>query len=90
MTNKNDDDEVIWMGMEDVLEGGDLDCNDVIFGVVTKLDINYMPDITMPYFTSTINYSPFPWTLAFEDVYRDADFDFNDAAITETQHSSFS
>ena len=79
-----DDDEVIWMGMEDVLEGGDLDCNDVIFGVVTKLDINYMPDITIPYFTSTVNYSPFPWTLAFEDVYRGADFDFNDAVIKLT------
>ena len=76
-----DDNEVIWMGMEDVLEGGDYDCNDVIFGVVTKLDINYMPDIVTPSFTTEGNYNLFPWTLAFEDLYRDADFDFNDAVI---------
>lgn len=76
-----DDDEVIWMGMEDVIEGGDHDCNDVIFGVVTKLDINYMPDIIIPNFSSGLTYNPFPWTLAFEDVNRKADFDFNDAVI---------
>lgn len=79
-----DEGEVIWMGMEDIVEGGDHDCNDVIFGVVTKLDINYMPDIVTPDFLSDINYSPFPWTLAFEDVYRDPDFDFNDAVIKLT------
>ena len=76
-----DDNEVIWMGMEDIVEGGDHDCNDVIFGVVTKLDINYMPDIITPSFSSVYNYKPFPWTLAFEDVNRNADFDFNDAVI---------
>ena len=76
-----DQGEVIWMGMEDIVEGGDYDCNDVIFGVVTKVDINYLPDITVPNFFSSSLYDPFPWTLAFEDVYRDADFDFNDAVI---------
>lgn len=76
-----DDNEVIWMGMEDIVEGGDLDCNDVIFGVVTKLDINYMPDIITPSFFSVDNYNNFPWTLAFEDVNRNADFDFNDCVI---------
>jgi hypothetical protein len=76
-----DEGEVIWMGMEDIVEGGDYDCNDVIFGVVTKVDINYMPDITTPNFFSTTLYEPFPWTLAFEDVYRGSDFDFNDAVI---------
>lgn len=76
-----DEGEVIWMGMEDIVEGGDLDCNDLIFGVVTKVDINYMPDITTPNFISINSYRPFPWTLAFEDVNRGADFDFNDAVI---------
>ncbi len=76
-----DEGEVIWMGMEDVVQGGDLDCNDLIFGVVTKLDINYMPSITAPNFRSADKYRPYPWTLAFEDVNRDADFDFNDAVI---------
>lgn len=75
-----DEGEVIWMGMEDIVEGGDFDCNDVIFGVVTKLDINYMPDIITPYLI-VHNSDLFPWTLAFEDVNRDADFDFNDAVI---------
>lgn len=76
-----DNEEVIWMGMEDIVEGGDYDCNDVIFGVVTKLSIDYMPDIVTPSFFTTENYTIFPWTLAFEDVNRDADFDFNDAVI---------
>ena len=76
-----DQGEVIWMGMEDIVEGGDYDCNDVIFGVVTKVDINYMPDITTPNFFSSSLYDPYPWTLAFEDVYRGSDFDFNDAVI---------
>ncbi|MBO4905644.1 MAG: LruC domain-containing protein [Bacteroidaceae bacterium] len=79
-----DNEEVIWMGMEDIVEGGDLDCNDVIFGVVTKLDINYMPDIIIPNFFSEDSYNVFPWTLAFEDVNREADFDFNDAVIKLT------
>ena len=88
-----DFDEVIWMGMEDLLNGGDHDCNDVIFGVVSDLEID-MPEIVLPglidpdnpdpdnpdnpYVESTI---PLPWTIAFEDVYRDPDFDFNDAVI---------
>jgi len=76
-----EDGEVIWMGMEDIIDGGDLDCNDIIFGVVTKVDINYMPDIIIPNFFSTDRYRPYPWTLAFEDVNRGSDFDFNDAVI---------
>lgn len=76
-----DDEEVVWMGMEDIVEGGDYDCNDVIFGVVTKLNINYMPDIITPTFFTVGEYNLFPWTLAFEDVNRGADFDFNDAVI---------
>ena len=76
-----DNEEVIWMGMEDIVEGGDYDCNDVIFGVVTKLSIDYMPDITTPSFFTIGAYKLFPWTLAFEDVNREADFDFNDAVV---------
>ena len=76
-----DNEEVIWMGMEDIVEGGDYDCNDIIFGVVTKLSIDYMPDITTPSFFTIGAYKLFPWTLAFEDVNREADFDFNDAVV---------
>jgi len=79
---------VYWMGMEDVPRGGDHDCNDVVFGVVSDLKI-LMPTIVEPeepteevdindILTGTV---PFPWTVAYEDVNRIADFDFNDAVI---------
>jgi hypothetical protein len=76
-----DNEDVIWMGMEDIVEGGDFDCNDVIFGVVSKISIIYMPDIITPSFFTLGDYTIFPWTIAYEDVNRDADFDFNDAVI---------
>lgn len=102
--------EVIWMGMEDLLNGGDHDCNDVIFGVVADLEI-HMPEIVDPGLLNpddpnpddpnpddpnpddpnpdnpnpdnpdVDDSTPLPWTIAFEDVYRDPDFDFNDAVI---------
>lgn len=99
-----DYDEVIWMGMEDLVEGGDHDCNDVIFGVASELEI-YMPEIVEPNLNPTQpvdpqpvdpqpvdpepvdpgpvvdDATPFPWTIAYEDVNRDPDFDFNDAVI---------
>lgn len=100
------DDEVYWMGMEDLLAGGDHDCNDVIFGVVSDLKI-WMPSIVDPALKekpdepgpddpgpdepgpdtpdpddpSLDDLDPFPWTIAYEDVSRNADFDFNDAVI---------
>ena len=81
-----DYDEVIWMGMEDLLNGGDHDCNDVIFGVVADLQI-LMPDIIDPTLaeepsTPSLDENEIlPWTIAYEDVYRHPDFDFNDAVI---------
>lgn len=90
---------VYWMGMEDLLNGGDHDCNDVIFGVVSDLRI-WMPDIVEPTLKEQEpdpgpdpgtdpdpqheepeDAEPFPWTIAYEDVGRNADFDFNDAVI---------
>ena len=69
------------MGMEDLIDGGDHDCNDVIFGVVADLKI-FMPTIVDPtLIPSGKDADLFPWTLAFEDVYRDPDYDFNDAVI---------
>jgi hypothetical protein len=77
-------DEVIWMGMEDLVEGGDHDCNDVIFGVVADLNI-FIPTIVDPALQpSGKDADLFPWTLAFEDVNRDPDFDFNDAVVKLT------
>ncbi len=77
-----DSGDIYWMGMEDVLDGGDLDCDDVIFGVTTDLSI-HMPIIVDPILQSDSldDYDPFPWTIAYEDVNRKADYDFNDAVI---------
>lgn len=81
-----DYDEVYWMGMEDLLNGGDHDCNDVLFGVVSDLKIQ-MPTIVDPALEpsgdpDTEKYLPFPWTIAYEDVNRNTkDFDFNDVVI---------
>lgn len=79
-----DNNEIYWMGMEDILDGGDHDCNDLIFGVTSDLKV-YMPTIIdptlMPPDVPVSDYESFPWTIAYEDVYRDPDFDFNDAVI---------
>ncbi len=70
-----------WMGMENDYTGGDLDCNDVMFEVSSKLEI-HRPSIVEPDLKPFGEYTDKqPWTLAFEDVYRNADFDFNDAVI---------
>ena len=88
--------EVYWMGMEDLLNGGDHDCNDVLFGVVADVII-LMPTIVDPELKDPEDPTPedpvnpetpdldgtepFPWTIAYEDVNRNPDFDFNDAVI---------
>lgn len=73
--------EIMWMGMENDCRGGDLDCNDVIFGVTEALEI-YRPSIIEPDLAPKGEYGDLlPWTLAYEDVSREADFDFNDAVI---------
>ena len=73
--------EMMFMGMEDIVMGGDHDCNDVIFGVTTEMDI-YKPDIVAPDIEPAPEFEGLlPWTIAYEDVSRQADFDFNDAVI---------
>lgn len=70
-----------WLGMENDYTGGDLDCNDVLFEVSADLDI-YIPSVVEPDLEPFGEYDDcLPWTLAFEDVYRNADYDFNDAVI---------
>ena len=84
-------DNIIWMGMEDLLNGGDHDCNDVIFGVEADMKV-LMPDIVDPSLLNPndphtdpepeVDYDDIlPWTIAYEDVGRNPDFDFNDAVI---------
>lgn len=70
-----------WLGMEDVYAGGDLDCNDLIFGITTEVGI-IQPNPVNPDINYIIDeHEPMPWTIAYEDVGREADFDFNDAVI---------
>lgn len=74
----------IWLGMENDYTGGDLDCNDVMFEVSADLEIHH-PTIVEPDLKPFGEYDDLmPWTIAYEDVARQADFDFNDAVIQIT------
>lgn len=71
-----------FMGMEDNIHGGDFDCNDVMFGFTTgDADIT-LPEIIVPEIDYIRPADPLPWTIAYEDVGRDTDFDFNDGVIS--------
>lgn len=73
-----------FMGMEDIITGGDFDCNDVMFGFTTgSVDVE-LPDIVEPEVEYIRPAEPLPWTIAYEDASRGADFDFNDAVISIT------
>lgn len=74
-------DHAYWLGMEDNYDGGDLDCNDVMFAISSDLEV-HRPSIVEPDLAPFGEYDDvMPWTLAFEDLGRNADFDFNDAVI---------
>lgn len=69
------------MGMEDWGTTGDFDCNDVLFGLYADIE-SEMPTIITPEIDDvTSNSEKLVWTVAYEDVYREADYDFNDAVI---------
>ena len=69
------------MGMEDEGAGGDFDCNDVLFGLHAEME-SEMPTIITPEIDDVTTYfEPMVWTVAYEDLLREADFDFNDAVI---------
>lgn len=77
-------DGVTYMGLEDDGSTGDYDCNDVVFGVDKTLG-HELPTIVPPDIDNLIEAErTLPWTLAYEDIGRDADFDFNDAVIRVT------
>jgi len=63
-----------WIGMEDMISGGDGDCNDVVFGLIGNL---YVEPPVLPIVGSV----SFPWMLAFDDIYRGSDYDFNDVVV---------
>lgn len=69
------------MGMEDATSTGDFDCNDVLFGLHADME-SEMPLITIPDIDIILpSMKKQIWTVAYEDVWREADFDFNDAVI---------
>ena len=69
------------MGMEDATSTGDFDCNDVLFGLHANME-SEMPLITVPDIDIILpSMKKQIWTIAYEDVWREADFDFNDAVI---------
>lgn len=69
------------MGMEDATSTGDFDCNDVLFGLHADME-SEMPLITIPDIDIILpSMKKQTWTIAYEDVWREADFDFNDAVI---------
>lgn len=71
-----------FMGMENVYTGGDLDCNDVAFGVAASGWDMVMPEIIEPDIDHMLGeHITLPWTIGYEDVHRNADYDFNDAVI---------
>lgn len=70
-----------FMGMEDISQGGDLDCNDVMFGISTSLEYE-LPTIVNPDIDAMIRIDEnLPWTIAYEDLSHGTDYDFNDAVI---------
>lgn len=73
-----------FMGMEDIITGGDFDCNDVMFGFTTGSADVELPDIVEPEVEYIRPADPLPWTIAYEDASRGTDFDFNDAVISIT------
>ena len=77
-------DGVTYMGLEDDGTTGDFDCNDVVFGVDKTIG-HELPTIVPPDIDNLIEAErTLPWTLAYEDIARGADFDFNDAVIRVT------
>lgn len=71
-----------FMGMEDIFTGGDVDCNDVTFGVEASGWDMVMPEIIEPDIDYMLGeHITLPWTIGYEDVHRNADYDFNDAVI---------
>lgn len=73
-----------FMGMEDEDTKGDYDCNDVMFGIAAQMEYE-MPEVVQLEDDETLKYDHvLPWTLAYEDVARGRDFDFNDVVIRVT------
>ncbi|MGM9759801.1 MAG: LruC domain-containing protein [Parabacteroides sp.] len=69
------------MGMEDADTSGDFDCNDVLFGLHAEME-SEMPIIVNPDIDALLlSLQSYVWTIAYEDMWRDTDFDFNDAVI---------
>lgn len=73
-------DDYLVLGMEDLGITGDYDCNDMIFSITPNTLLDDVVDLEN-HVDSFIGAKPLSWTIAYEDVYRDNDFDYNDAVI---------
>lgn len=97
-------DNFTFMGLDDDLNGGDCDCNDVTFALSNSKGEPYIP-----YFTESTENSKWnqevinkhpeyinpptqtklqSWTLAFENAGMDNDFDFNDVVLKVTPNTT--
>lgn len=84
------DEDFYFMGIENEWDPSkcDHDCNDVMFAM-TAGAVGVLPEVIDLDEEKPVNPDDpvvdeeiiLPWTIAYEDVYRDADFDFNDGVI---------
>lgn len=72
-------DTFAFVGFDDSAGAGDGDCNDVVFGFI---DADDLPAPHDPKTDPTENYQS--WTIGFENLGTDADFDFNDVVARVT------
>lgn len=70
-------DNFSFIGLDDTYTGGDVDCNDVTFGL---LDADGKPGPHVYDETEELQ----SWTIGYENQGMDADFDFNDVVIKVT------
>ena len=97
-------DNFTFMGLDDDLNGGDCDCNDVTFALSNSKGEPYIPYFTegtenSKWNQEVINKHPEyinpptqtklqSWTLAFENAGMDNDFDFNDVVLKVTPNTT--
>lgn len=90
-------DNFTFMGLDDDLNGGDYDCNDVTFALSNSKGERYIPQFTEETLESEMNEGVLEehpeykdpeasstlqsWTLAFENAGKAVDFDFNDVVL---------
>ncbi len=70
-------DNFTFMGLDDATKVGDMDCNDVTFGLLNEYG--------QPYSDKPMKVQS--WTIGYEDMGMEQDFDFNDVVIQVTPNT---